>query len=97
MLFIICSITNDNIIAMMAPRKVRMMFSIMNCQTKTFDEAPKTLRTPISEERSIILLMLMFTRFKVGNNIMNKTNTIITTTIIRAALFLLLIVMKLSR
>ena len=87
----------DNMIAITAPKKVRIIFSTINCQTKTFDDARNALRTPISEDRSIILLMLMFIRLSVGNNIINRTNTAITVIIMATALLLLFTEIKLSK
>jgi hypothetical protein len=88
---------NDKTSAITTPKKVRIIFSVMNCQTKTFDDAPNALRTPISDDRSMILLMFMFTRFSVGSNIMNETKMIMTVTIIVIALSLLFMEMKLMR
>ena len=45
---------------------VSRMFSTRNWPTSVRAGAPKALRTPISEARSMIRLMLMFTRFTVG-------------------------------
>ena len=43
------------------------MFSTRNCPTSVRDGAPNALRTPISDARSMIRLMLMFTRLTVGD------------------------------
>ena len=43
------------------------MFSTRNCPTSVRAGAPNALRTPISDARSMIRLMLMLTRLTVGH------------------------------
>ena len=70
--------TTESMIAMKPPSNVRIIFSTMNCRTSVAEEAPNALRTPISEDRSIMRLVLMFTRLSVGNKRNNKANTVAT-------------------
>lgn len=76
LLFIHCKMMNESKIPIKHPKKVRIIFSTINCPTKVIPEAPNALRTPISEERSIIRLILIFTRFRVGNSINSNTKTV---------------------
>ena len=72
LLFITWRIRKESTIPMKQPRNVRTRFSTMNCPTRVVPDAPNAFLTPISEDRSMILLMLMLIKFRVGNNIKNR-------------------------
>jgi hypothetical protein len=58
---------------MIPPKKVRIIFSTMNCITRVFDDAPNALRIPISEDLSIMRVILILIRFSVGKSKNNDT------------------------
>ena len=64
---------NETIIPIIQPKKVRMTFSIINCPTNVIPDAPNALRTPISDERSIMRLIFILIKLSVGKSINNNT------------------------
>src|SRR5258708_34134864 len=69
--------TTDNKAPINPPNKVRIQFSTRNWYTRVADDAPKAFRTPISDDRSKIRVMLIFTRFRVGNERIRATKMLI--------------------
>ena len=68
--------TTDNIPPINPPNKVRIQFSTRNWYTRVTEDAPNAFRTPISDDRSMIRVMFMFTRFRVGNKRIRATKKI---------------------
>src|SRR5688500_11085369 len=71
---IIYSMIHDNTTPGIPPSKVRIMFSVRNWYTSVDDDAPNACLTPISDDRSMIRVILILTRFSVGSMVQSNTN-----------------------